>query len=159
MSGSAGLAASSSALYSVADGAKHGGLHPVGPTAQGSRKRLHRKRLRIERFFRRASYRASDLGDCPLYGVIPWPCWVYWLHAWRYGSAMESRTQSLAQAELLNAVSRNARLRTFIDYVSNDLAYLILRFDKTSPMARPPSEEDYELGRSVAMGASHASGH
>ena len=50
--------------------------------------------------------------DCPLWCDTSGRA-VYWLHAWRYGGAMESTNAAWHKLSWLTAISRNARLRTF----------------------------------------------
>lgn len=92
------------------------------------------------------------LGAIALYGVMPVA--VLFIGFMLGGMAARwNHERSLARAELAHRRQQERTAQDIHDYVSNDLAYLILRFDKDIADGKTPSEEELRELRSVAMGA------
>ena len=93
-----------------------------------------------------------SLGAMALYGVMPVA--VLFIGFMLGGMAARwNHERSLARAELAHRRQQERTAQDIHDYVSNDLAYLILRFDKDIADGKTPSEEELRELRSVAMGA------
>ena len=155
MSGSADGAASSSALDgSVADGgAADGGSSSSGSDSAGQSGSDFTGSA-YESSGSSAEHRTGQviLGAIALYGVIPVA--VLFIGFMLGGMAARwNHERSLARAELAHRRQQERTAQDIHDYVSNDLAYLILRFDKNIADGKTPSEEELRELRSVAMGA------
>lgn len=155
MSGSADGAASSSALDgSVADGgAADGGSSSSGSDSAGQSGSDFTGSA-YESSGSSAEHRTGQviLGAIALYGVMPVA--VLFIGFMLGGMAARwNHERSLARAELAHRRQQERTAQDIHDYVSNDLAYLILRFDKDIADGKTPSEEELRELRSVAMGA------
>ena len=155
MSGSVDGAASSSALDgSVADGgAADGGSSSSGSDSAGQSGSDFTGSA-YESSGSSAEHRTGQviLGAIALYGMMPVA--VLFIGFMLGGMAARwNHERSLARAELAHRRQQERTAQDIHDYVSNDLAYLILRFDKDIADGKAPSEEELRELRSVAMGA------
>ena len=92
------------------------------------------------------------LGTVALYGVMPVA--VLFVGFLLGGIAARwNHERSMARAELAHRRQRERAAQDIHDYVSNDLAYLILRFDKDIADGKAPSVQELRELRGVAAGA------
>lgn len=150
MSGSADGAASSSAL----DGSVAGGSSSSSGSDSAGQSGSDSTGSADESIDSSAEHRTGQviLGAIALYGVIPVA--VLFIGFMLGGMAARwNHERSLARAELAHRRQQERTAQDIHDYVSNDLAYLILRFDKDIADGRTLSEEELRELRSMAMGA------